>query len=122
MPVNLTLADDKSISVDFPPVFGYEHLAILLEKQPQTLMADRVRAPYKLPPACTPPGCKRPRWLLTDVMDWLVQYREQPASPPQPAPQPRRPGRPTKVEQIVKRRAMARCATSLDVQGVEDAN
>lgn len=85
----------------FPPVIGYVELSELLDKRVSTLQADHSRAPYKLPPACYLPGCKSPRWLLSDVLDWLAQYRVPPPAPPAPTPSiGRRRGRPTKAEQI----------------------
>lgn len=82
----------------YPPVIGYVELSELLDKRVSTLQADHSRAPYKLPPACYLPGCRSPRWLLSDVLDWLAQYRAPPPAPPAPAA--RRRGRPTKAEQI----------------------
>lgn len=96
-------ADDKpTIKVDFPPAFGYDGLSVLLGRSTASLQADRCRKPATLPPACTPPGTKSPRWLLTDVLTWLEQYRE-------PKIRQREPklGRPTKAEQIAARRAAA---------------
>lgn len=80
------------VQTNFPPSFGFEGLSVLIGKDIATIQADRCRAPHKLPPACTPPGTKSPRWLLTDVLSWLASHRE--AEPVQPI---RRPGRPKKA-------------------------
>lgn len=80
----------------WPPVIGYEHLAELLGRTIGTLQADRCRKPGSLPPACTPPGTRQPRWLLVDVLAWLAEHREAPAKNP--------PGRPPKAK---RRRANA---------------
>ena len=73
----------------FPPVFGYVLLSVLLSRTVGTLQADRCRKPESLPPACTPPGTRQPLWRLDDVLAWLEEHREAPA--------PRRPGRPRKT-------------------------
>lgn len=80
----------------FPPAFGAEGLAHLLDKSVAAILADRSRAPHKLPPACLPPGTQKPIWLLADVVDWLAKNREQPKGE---LPKTKRRGRPTKVEQ-----------------------
>lgn len=86
----------------FPPVLTALDLGRLLNKNPSAIFADRSRAPWRLPPACTPPGTKSPLWLLDDVLAWLRAHREPEVAPPeQPATEPprRRRGRPTKAEQ-----------------------
>lgn len=94
------------IQINYPPVIGYDELAQLLGKTAATLQADACRAPERLPPPCVPPGTRSPRWLLVDVLNWLAEFRAQP-QPVSPAPQdrPRRRGRPTKAEEIARRRA-----------------
>lgn len=87
----------------FPPVLTALDLGRLLNKNPSAIFADRSRAPWRLPPACTPPGTKSPLWLLDDVLAWLRQHREPEHTPPAPAPAPRRRGRPTKAEQAARR-------------------
>lgn len=88
--------------IQYPPVIGVSELAELLKKSPAAILADRSRAPHRLPPSCNPPGTRRPLWILEDVISWLQQY-QQPAAAPAPspatAPTPRR-GRPTKAEQV----------------------
>jgi len=92
----------------FPPIIGIEGLSTLINKTPSTILADRCRAPHRVPPACTPPGSKQPLWVLEDVISWLRSYRETPAPPPAPPPPaPRRRGRPTKREQIERAAILA---------------
>lgn len=88
------------------PVLGLNELSQLIKKSPRSILADRSRAPGRLPPDCTPPGTKAPIWLMEDVLAWLRQHRHEPApAPTAPATPPRRRGRPTKAE------ALARAAT-----------
>lgn len=91
------------VQAAFPPAFQADVLSLLIGKSVAAILADRSRAPHKLPPACTPPGTRNPTWLLADVLAWLASHREPAAEPP---PRPRRAarrllktGRPTKVEQ-----------------------
>lgn len=108
------------IQVSTPPILGLEDLSPLLKKSIPAILADRSRAPGKLPPACTPPGTKQPLWLLTDVLAWLATHREPgedrpPTSRAPKAADPlapkedgadegarRRRGRPTKAAQIAR--------------------
>lgn len=85
----------------FPPAFGVDQLADLLDKTPAAILADRSRAPHRVPPACLPYGTQKPVWLLADVVAWLAAHREPTIEPPaaEPAPRPRHRGRPTKAEQ-----------------------
>lgn len=97
----------------YPPVLNVLQLAELINKTPQSVLADRSRAPHRLPPSCEPPGTKSPLWILSDVLEWLRNYQRV-ATPPPPAPAAhdaphgRGPGRPTKAEQA--RRAAAAAA------------
>lgn len=94
------------IQTSYPPIIGIEELAQLLGKSPATIMADRVRAPERVPPSYTPPGGKAPRWLVSDVIAWLRGAASSPAPDDDgttPATAPRR-GRPTKAETIARRR------------------
>lgn len=69
----------------FPPAFGADGLAQLLDKSITAILADRSRAPHRLPPACLPPGTQKPVWLLADVIAWLASHREgQPQTSPPP--------------------------------------
>jgi hypothetical protein len=88
----------------FPPAFQADVLSLILGKSVAAILADRSRAPHRLPPACSPPGTRRPTWLLADVLEWLAKHRETPVTAPALNPaRPRvvihRKGRPTKVEQ-----------------------
>ncbi len=100
----------KSISPfnfeQFPPILGVDHLSLLINTAPATIFADRCRAPEKVPPAFMPPGCKRPLWIFTDVIEWLRKHPEQPAAPSD-VPQPKHlgRGRPTKAESVAARAA-----------------
>lgn len=87
----------------FPPVVGADGLSILIDKSPATIFADRSRAPHKIPPACTPPGCKSPRWIVADIISWLRQHQEAATPAPVKTEPAARVGRPTKAEQ--RRRA-----------------
>lgn len=106
------------IQTSYPPIIGIEELAQLLGKSPATIMADRVRAPERVPPSYTPPGGKAPRWLVSDVIAWLrsgaiagacdasspaPDDETTPATATATATAPRRRGRPTKAEQIARR-------------------
>jgi len=93
-------------SYAFPPVFGVDLLSVILDKSPASIFADRSRAPHKLPPACTPPGSKCPRWILEDVIAWLRSHQEPPVIVETQAVVARRgPGAPTKAATVRRRRA-----------------
>lgn len=92
------------LQTNFPPAFGVEGLSILIGKDVASILADRSRAPHRLPPACSPPNTRRPTYLLADVLEWLGKHREPVvAAPPLNSAKPRvatgRTGRPTKVEE-----------------------
>lgn len=92
----------------FPPVLGLDGLSVLLHKAPSSILADRCRAPHRLPPACTPPGCKQPLWLTADVLAWLTEFKETPCAIAENAPTRRAPGRPRKVDQVAAARVAAK--------------
>lgn len=85
--------------INYPPVIGLDGLSGLLGKAPSSILADRCRAPHRLPPACTPPGCKQPLWLTQDVLDWLAKHREPEIAAPAVAAPRRGRGRPNKIGQ-----------------------
>lgn len=85
----------------FPPVVGIDGLSILLSKKPNSITLDRSRKPESLPPACTPPGSQKPLWIVSDVIDWLRQYREDSNS--EATIKPKKMGAPTKAERIRRR-------------------
>lgn len=85
----------------FPPAFGVDLLADLIDKTPAAILADRSRAPHRVPPACLPYGTQKPVWLLADVVAWLAEHREAPVEAPAVEPAlraTRSRGRPTKAE------------------------
>lgn len=87
-------------------VIGLDELSQLLHKNAATIIADRSRAPYRVPPSCEPPGSRTPLWIVEDVLNWLRSYQRPATLAPAPtAPraeatdQPRKRGRPSKAEQ-----------------------
>ncbi|WP_049750240.1 hypothetical protein [Thiobacillus denitrificans] len=103
------LAHTPPADTGIPPVFGVSVLSELIQKSPASILADRSRAPHRVPPSCEPPGSRQPLWILADVLDWLRHY-QRPSVPPPAAtapdtPRRRGPGRPPKAEQA--RRAAA---------------
>ena len=95
----------QAVKDDAPRVLGVSELSELLHKTPLTILADRSRAPHRVPPSCEPPGSRQPLWILEDVLQWLRSYQRPATPPPAPAPTPRHVGRPTKVEQVARQRA-----------------
>lgn len=83
-------------------VLGIAELSVLLKKSAPAIIADRSRAPHRVPPSCEPPGSKQPLWILEDVIAWLRGH-QRPVTPV-PSPPPRR-GRPTKREQLERQQA-----------------
>jgi len=79
------------------PVVGLDGLSVLLHRDRATLIADRCRAPDRVPPAYRVAGTRQPLWLVEDVLQWLRQHPEDEALP-------RRPGRPKKTEQVHRQR------------------
>ena len=71
---------------------GLACLAALLHCSQQTIINTRSRAPWRVPPTCTPADTRRLLWRRVDVDDWLAG-QVKPTPPP-----PRRPGRPRKAE------------------------
>ena len=94
--------DAASTGSQMPPVLGVSELSILLKKSPGVILADRSRAPHRVPPSCEPPGSRQPLWILEDVIAWLRTH-QRPVTPV-PNPPPRR-GRPTKREQLERAQA-----------------
>jgi hypothetical protein len=79
------------------PVVDFDALAWLLHRDRATLVADRCRAPDRLPPAYRVPGTRQPLWLLEEVLQWLRQHPEYEGKPPHV-------GRPPKAEQVRRQR------------------
>lgn len=88
-------------------VLGIAELSVLLKKSAPAIIADRSRAPHRVPPSCEPPGSKQPLWILEDVIAWLRTHQRPTTAPTAPAaaPPPRRRGRPTKREQLERQQA-----------------
>lgn len=84
------------------PVLNLDGLSRLLHRDRATILADRCRAPHRVPPAHRIPGTKEPLWFLDEVLDWL---RAHPDLPSTVATSPRSPGRPRKAEQVARARA-----------------
>lgn len=90
-----------------PPVINLDQLAQLIGKTPKSILADRSRAPHRVPPACTAPGTRTPLWITAEVVAWVAQHREpadrmhKTIAPVEPGS--RRRGRPKKAEQIARR-------------------
>jgi len=106
----------------FPPaqvVIDIDGLSQLLHKSPASIVADRSRAPHRVPPSCEPPGSRTPLWIMQDVLNWLRSYQRQAVTAPAAAPSTkpantaddqaprRRRGRPTKAEQAARAAAAA---------------
>jgi hypothetical protein len=108
--VRLVRKSDSKTSHDwalFPPTIGptlnVDALAQLLYRDRATILADRCRAPERVPPAHKPLGTKEPLWLLDEVLAWV---RAHPDSRADTKPAARRsPGRPRKVDQVQRARA-----------------
>lgn len=80
-----------------------KELAALLHLSPATVRSDVSRRPWVLPPSIKV-GI-RTVWLRSTVLDWL-KARERAVTPPTtPAPPPRAPGRPRKLDQMQQRQA-----------------
>ena len=70
-------------------VVDHVGLARLIMRAPSTIIVDRCRRPATLPPACVPPGTRRPLWLVADVLAWLAEHREgADAAPARPVGRP----------------------------------
>jgi hypothetical protein len=84
-----------------------EQLSSYLHKSIASIRSDATRNPQSLPPICRLPGTKRLLWRPEDVEHWLATHVEG-ASFPNALPglkeQRSRRGRPTKSEQIARRR------------------
>ena len=79
------VADSAVASViqsNWPPVLGVESLSQLILQSTPTILANRSRAPWKLPPSCTPTSTRQPLWLLTDVLVWIASFRVETTTAP----------------------------------------
>ncbi len=96
------------------PVLDVDGLAQLLHRDRATILADRCRAPERVPPAHKARGTKEPLWLLDEVLAWL---RAHPDSRADAKPAARRsPGRPRKADQVQRAR-VSRIAATTDKEG-----
>ena len=97
------------------PTVDAAGLAAILHCSVDTVVSNAHRAPGRLPPPLKTGG-RRLLWLLSDVMAWLEAHRAGPArAAPRvhggrdptgsAAAEVRRRGRPTKAEQLARRRA-----------------
>ena len=88
-----------------------EELSTCIHKSVASIRSDATRNPQSLPPICRLPGTKRLLWRLEDVEHWLGAHvaTTPPAAVLEPsrADRPRR-GRPTKAEQLARRRENAK--------------
>lgn len=67
-------------------------------------LRNKLSAGSPLPPRIQPPGCRHRLWPHQAVHDWLAQFTVTMAEPERSAPEPLRPGRPTKAEARARRR------------------
>lgn len=96
----LASASSITVATNWPPVLTATVLAELIGMSVRTVLANKSRAPHKLPPACSPPGTKQPLWLLTDVLAWVEAAKLDARRKPEALNRdPAKTGRPTIVEQ-----------------------
>lgn len=84
-----------------------EQLSNYLHKSVASIRSDATRNPQSLPPICRLPNTKRLLWRLEDVESWLAAHVEGGAAPTAcdvAELQRSRRGRPTKAEQVARRR------------------
>lgn len=102
---------NQTLTLDINQLSSEIHLAV------KTIRTTLVRNPTALPPRLLIPGSKRLIWLRTDIVEWYgKQTRSQGSNPefaaaPRTAslpetqiPKKRKPGRPTKFEQLSRGR------------------
>ena len=70
-------------------------LAAAIGANPRSLRNAYYLRPEDFPPAISLPGCRGPRFLVSDVLVWLESRKTQPAPPPPSTPKPQ--GRPRKA-------------------------
>lgn len=129
VPAGMADADVLGVAPDVPtflrvapqaPTVDFAGLAALLHISRSTIVTLHSRARHRLPPACRVPGSREPVWIVTDVLAWLRRHPEGDGATaatdvqtPERAPQKRRPGRPTKAEQIAAHKAAAANAAAV---------
>lgn len=80
--ISFSPAIPPELELPLPPVLNSDQLAVLLDRAPSTIRGDVSRAPYKLPPWCSPPGSTRKVWLTATVLSWLAGHQTAPAAEP----------------------------------------
>lgn len=91
------LSADRTVSAPVVgPVLNVDALAAMLHRDRATILADRCRAPERVPPAHKAPGTKEPLWLLDEVLTWLRSHPDFRRAAKSNSPR-RRPGRPRKI-------------------------
>ena len=73
-------------------------LAAILGLRPQTIYNRMCRCPETLPCAVRVPGLRGPRWSVRAVKEWQAAFETSDFGGP-----PRRRGRPTKAESVIRR-------------------
>ena len=82
-----------------------DELSSYLHKSVASIRSDVSRNPHALPPICRLPGTKRLLWRVEDVERWLAKHVVVlDTMTPLTVSTPVRRGRPSKSEQVAKRR------------------
>lgn len=81
-----------------------EGLAVRLHKSVASVRSDATRNPSALPPRCRLPHTKRILWREQDIDQWLAGHVVGQTPPDIATLPPARRGRPTKSEQVSRRR------------------
>lgn len=91
----------RTTSGDLPRILFIEELSALIGKTATTIRTCATNGKYQhlIPRPFKMPNSRRLCWYERDVLEWIDSNR--PAEPP---PTRRRPGRPTKAEQISRQR------------------
>jgi hypothetical protein len=79
-----------------------QDLACVLGLKLQTIYNRVSAAPETLPPITWRPGYRGPRWSRTAVAEWQAQF-----NPPSLLDAPRRRGRPSKLDEIARRKVQS---------------
>lgn len=96
------------------PLLTVDELATYIHKSVASIRSDVTRNPSSLPPICRLPGTKRLLWRIEDVERWIEQHIHSDSGEPRPSvpektTSPKR-GRPTKAEQVARRRESNKAA------------
>jgi len=89
------------MTIEVPPEMRWltvTELAAILGLRPQTIYNRMSTCPETLPPATRIPGFRGPRWSPRLVREWQAKFDPLDLGEP-----PRRSGRPTKSESILRR-------------------